>query len=89
MSGSKSSVPGVNAAEIVVAAREVEPLSFTVHSMPRPNLDERSRKRMGRLKMILVLLVCAAPVIASYFTFVLGLVGLVNWVIGSGVAAGV
>lgn len=69
MSGSKSSVPGVNAAETVVAAREVEPLSFTVHSMPRPNLDERSRKRMGRLKMILVLLVCAAPVIASYFTY--------------------
>ncbi|GIX23313.1 MULTISPECIES: hypothetical protein [Caldimonas] len=67
MSGSKSSVPGADAAEATVAARELEPLSFTVHSMPRPGLDER--KRLGRLKMLLVLLVCAAPVIASYFTY--------------------
>jgi hypothetical protein len=69
MSGSKSSAPGADAAEAAVAAREAEPLSFTVHSMPRPSLDERSRTRMGRLKMMLVLLVCAAPVIASYFTY--------------------
>jgi hypothetical protein len=61
MSGSKSSAPGDAAAP--------EPLSFTVHSMPRPAVDTQARVRMGRLKMILVLLVCAAPVIASYFTY--------------------
>jgi cytochrome oxidase Cu insertion factor (SCO1/SenC/PrrC family) len=45
-----------------------EPLSFTVHSVPQPGLgDERTRS--GRLKMLLVLLVCAAPVVASYFTY--------------------
>jgi cytochrome oxidase Cu insertion factor (SCO1/SenC/PrrC family) len=45
-----------------------EPLSFTVHSLPRPRVgDERTRS--GRLKMLLVLLVCAAPVIASYLTY--------------------
>jgi hypothetical protein len=36
--------------------------------MPTPSLDEK-RTASGRLKMLLVLLVCAAPVIASYFTY--------------------
>ena len=36
--------------------------------MPTPALDEK-RTANGRLKMLLVLLVCAAPVIASYFTY--------------------
>lgn len=49
-----------------------EPLSLTVHSMPR--LDPTSaanaaNTRSGRIKMLLLLLVCAAPVIASYFTY--------------------
>jgi hypothetical protein len=49
-----------------------EPLSFTVHSMPR--LDPASAAtaastRAGRWKMLLLLLVCASPVIASYFTY--------------------
>ena len=61
MSGSKSSAPADSATP--------EPLSFTVHSMPRPAVDAQARVRMGRIKMILVLLVCAAPVIASYFTY--------------------
>jgi hypothetical protein len=61
MSGSNSSAP-VSAAP--------EPLSFTVHSMPSPALDEAARRTAsGRLKMLLVLAVCAAPVIASYFTY--------------------
>ncbi|HSV59695.1 MAG TPA: hypothetical protein VLJ19_12410 [Variovorax sp.] len=50
-----------------------EPLGLTVHSMPSPqhSLDgaEGRRTRMGRVKMLLVMLVCAAPVIASYFTY--------------------
>ncbi|HEY0820207.1 MAG TPA: hypothetical protein VGD46_15580 [Rhizobacter sp.] len=60
MSGSKSSAPASSDAG--------EAFSFTVHSMPTPALDDR-RTASGRLKMLLVLLVCAAPVIASYFTY--------------------
>ena len=46
-----------------------EPLVMTVHSMPVPPTDAAERTRLGRLKMLLVVLVCAAPVIASYFTY--------------------
>ncbi len=64
MSGSKSLPPG--------AALD-EPLGLTVHSMPSPQqaLDgaEGRRTSVGRWKMIAVLLCCAAPVIASYFTY--------------------
>lgn len=46
------------------------PLQFSVHSMPVPAIEDDARRtRMGRLKMLFVLLVCAAPVIASYFTY--------------------
>ena len=47
-------------------------LGLTVHSMPSPEqtLDgDGQRTAKGRWKMILVLLVCAAPVIASYFMY--------------------
>ena len=64
MSGSKSSAPDSSDAARDSAAG----LSFTVHSMPAPALDER-RTRSGRLKMLLVLLVCAAPVVASYLSY--------------------
>lgn len=61
MSGSNSSAP---------AGAPPEPLSLTVHSMPRPELDAQARRtRSGRLKMLLVLLACASPVVASYFTY--------------------
>ncbi|MBU1359139.1 MAG: hypothetical protein KKC79_13800 [Gammaproteobacteria bacterium] len=50
-----------------------EPLGLTVHSMPSPGqaLDgaEGRRTVVGRWKMVLVMLCCAAPVIASYFTY--------------------
>lgn len=50
-----------------------EPLGLTVHSMPSPKqaLDgsEGRRTMVGRWKMIAVMLCCAAPVIASYFTY--------------------
>ena len=46
---------------------------MTVHSMPSPSeaLDgaEGRRTRVGRWKMIVVLLACAAPVIASYLMY--------------------
>jgi hypothetical protein len=63
MSGSNSSVPGSKAAP--------DPVSFTVHSLPSPGVDSDATRRtsVGRLKMLLVLAVCAAPVVASYFTY--------------------
>jgi hypothetical protein len=59
MSGSKSSFPEKNA----------HPLEMTIHSLPEPGAVVQSQTRGGRMKMLLVLLVCAAPVIASYFTY--------------------
>lgn len=48
------------------------PLGLTVYDLPDPQAvaqaDER-RAAQGRWRMLLVLLVCAAPVIASYFTY--------------------
>ena len=50
-----------------------EPLGLTVHSMPSPtqaiDRDEARRTVRGRWKMLVVLACCAAPVIASYFTY--------------------
>lgn len=45
---------------------------MTVHSMPSPEQMagvDGARTRLGRLKMLAVLLVCAAPVLASYLTY--------------------
>lgn len=51
-----------------------EPLSLSVHDVAVPDLADpelakRRRTVQGRIKMLLVLLVCAAPVIASYLAF--------------------
>ena len=50
-----------------------EPLGLTVHSMPVPQdmATNAANTRMGRWKMLVVLLVCAAPVVASYMTYYL------------------
>lgn len=62
MSGSKSSVRDA----------VPEPVSLTVHTVaPLPPEALARRTRSGRLKMLLVLLFCAAPVVASYLTFYL------------------
>ncbi len=45
---------------------------MSVHAMPRLDLAAASARRRtagGRWKLLLVLLACAAPVIASYFTY--------------------
>jgi hypothetical protein len=68
MPGSKSSAP------TSVHVAPAEPLALTVHSVAMPDLQDpqqaaQQRTRDGRLKMLLVLAVCAAPVIASYFTY--------------------
>lgn len=46
-------------------------MSLAVHSLPDPRAmaAAQQRTRAGRLRMLLVVAVCAAPVIASYFTF--------------------
>lgn len=59
MSGSNSSVPAE-------AARN-EPVALTVHGLPDPGAA--TQQRTGRWKMLMVVAVCAAPVIASYFSF--------------------
>jgi len=59
MSGSNSSAPA--------SLPGAEPLQFAVHSLPWA--QEPQRTRLGRVKMLLVLAICAAPVVASYFTY--------------------
>lgn len=53
------------------AAAQDQPLGLTVHAMPQ--LSQRSTRapstKAGRWKMLAVLLVCASPVVASYFTY--------------------
>lgn len=50
-----------------------QPLGLTVHSMPAPRdiASSAAQTRMGRWKMLMVLMVCAAPVVASYVTYYL------------------
>jgi hypothetical protein len=48
------------------------PLGMTVYDLPKPSevaSTDAKRTALGRLRMMLVLLVCAAPVVASYFTY--------------------
>ena len=52
----------------VAAAAQDEPLGLTVHTLPVPT-EKLASTTAGRWKMIAVLLVCALPVIASYFTY--------------------
>ncbi len=70
MSGSNSSAPPVS----VESPELLQPLAMTVHGIAGPDLRDaaasaHSRTSVGRLKMLLVLLVCAAPVVASYVTY--------------------
>ena len=75
MSGSNSFNPAATTAN----AEAGEPVAMTVHSLPRPEAQgpadahggeaERRRTRVGRWKMLGVLAVCAAPVIASYTAY--------------------
>ncbi len=52
-----------------------EPLSMTVHSAPQPN-ERAAMTRRGRWQALAVVLICAMPVLASYYSFyVMGLSG--------------
>lgn len=44
-------------------------IQLSVHSLPAANQALTQRTRMGRIKMLLVWAVCAAPVVASYFMY--------------------
>lgn len=72
MSGSSlSDVNPPRDAAFEEAAKSDVPLQLTVHGMPEPQttpINER-QTRIGRWKMLAVLLVCATPVLASYFTY--------------------
>jgi hypothetical protein len=71
MSGSKLSDPIPSSKNQVEPAVDA-PLGLTVHSMPTPAdvaLTDGARTRVGRWKMLFVLLICASPVIASYWTY--------------------
>ncbi|HIV69726.1 MAG TPA: hypothetical protein H9903_02215 [Candidatus Aquabacterium excrementipullorum] len=60
--------PRPSGPEAVPAPPAESPMvQLSVHSLPDPLAVQRTRH--GRLKMLLVLAVCAAPVIASYFTY--------------------
>ena len=48
------------------------PLGLTVYDLPDPATvadDDARRTVAGRWRMMFVLLICAAPVVASYLTF--------------------
>lgn len=71
MSGSNSLRPGDEATKVSPVSTD-EPLGLTVHSLPPVQEAVSVQGRQvahGRWKMFAVLLVCAAPVVASYFTY--------------------
>ena len=66
MSGSKLSNPAEKNKPLDA------PLAMTVHDLPLPGelaQADAQRTRSGRIKMLLLMLVCLAPVLASYFTY--------------------
>jgi hypothetical protein len=55
-----------------MANKPDEPLTLTVHNMPSfdaNSAEVAAKTRRGRWTMLFLLLVCTAPVIASYFTY--------------------
>ena len=72
MSGSKSSDGSfARAASLPPEVHAEHPLGLTVHTLPEAGdaVASAQRTRHGRWKMLGVLAICAAPVIASYFTY--------------------
>jgi hypothetical protein len=70
MPGSNSSAPHADASQ----PGAPEAVALTVHGVAGPDLGnpvvaDRARTRIGRIKMLAVLAVCAAPVIASYLSY--------------------
>lgn len=66
MSGSNSSSPAAKSGVLD------QPLGLTVYSLPLPQeaaVADEQRTRAGRWKMLLVAVMCAAPVVASYLAY--------------------
>lgn len=64
----KSSTESSQTPSLVTDKRQA--LDMAVHAMPETDANLPSANtRRGRLKMIIVLLVCASPVVASYFAY--------------------
>jgi len=77
MSGSNLSDPTDNAPAELPGS---QPLGLTIHGLPATDAALAAQQRSGRWQMLAVLLVCAAPVIASYFTYyVIRPEGRRNW----------
>lgn len=72
MSGSSGSAP---VGEVNKPPQADEALTLAVHTMPGAAAvaanEAAARTRAGRIRMLLVLLVCAAPVVASYVSYFL------------------
>ena len=56
------------------ARSQAAPIGLTVYDLPSPvaaeaAVEDAARTRVGRWRLLLVLLVCAAPVVASYLTY--------------------
>lgn len=60
-----------DAATVPKASFWERPLSLTVHSVPtlEPAMNPALQSRRGRWQMLALLLICAAPVVASYFAY--------------------
>lgn len=71
ISGFKLSDASSPPVESIRSAQLDQPLGLTVHALPTPGEAgvTARRTRAGRWKMLLVLALCAAPVIASYITY--------------------
>ena len=62
-------MPGLNSSPPCAAAPS-EPLALTLHSLPAPDLGgARVRTTLGRWRMLIIAMVCFAPVVASYLTY--------------------
>lgn len=49
-----------------------KPIGLTVYDLPSPvevALDDESRTRSGRIRMLMVFAICAAPILLSYFSY--------------------
>ncbi len=69
---SEPQVASTSPAEPVSEGRHDHVLSLTVHAQPTLAdvvAEDSRRTATGRLKMLMVMLLCASPVIASYFTY--------------------
>ena len=56
------------------ARSQAAPIGLTVYDLPSPvaaevAVEDAARTRTGRWRLLLVMLVCAAPVVASYLTY--------------------